>query len=84
MSDINLYPGDGMGGEVKAEEEKWEGSYIKFRCPDCCKQTTMKISKLSTTKKGNIRIDCECLECGEKWSLTRRKGVLNKITKEQS
>ncbi len=23
MSEINLYPGDGMGGDVKIEEEKW-------------------------------------------------------------
>ncbi len=24
MSDVNSYPGDRMGGEVKPEEEKWE------------------------------------------------------------
>ena len=70
-------------GGFPMSEKKWEGSYIKLRCPDCYKQTTMKISKLSTTNKGNIRLNCECLECDSKWSLTRREGILNKITKEQ-
>lgn len=26
---INLYPGDGMGGEVKPEEQKWKEKFIK-------------------------------------------------------
>lgn len=46
-----------------------------MRCPEYHDYKELTIERIQPTKKGNYRIDYKC-NCGERFSITHRKGIL--------
>ena len=52
---------------------------LDFFCSECYKKVKANILNCYLTKKGNVRVNVECVDCKQKYSLTRRIGFLKKF-----
>lgn len=52
---------------------------IRLFCEECFTKRDMEIINLYITKKGNVRINCKCAICSQRYSFNRRPRVLYKV-----